>query len=286
MRINDFFHQHLNRIIDMKKMKISLFSQSLFSLPLTEAIKTTADIGFSAIELACMKPHFDIDENPNAVAEQIHNAGLDVSALSLFNNFTDKSQLNNQIDKAIKYIQMATLFKTKVIKMTPGPPDSATATEEHWRCLEIALEQLVPVAEEVGVCLAFETHMRQLTDTLSGSKRLLEMTNSKTVGLTVDFSNMSFAGESMTEVFSALSKRMYNTHLKNGTIGEDGSWYFKSLDDGLTDYPTVLSLLRDINYKGYLTIECLSPEAKEKPYENAKNDLNILMNYLNLIEHC
>jgi sugar phosphate isomerase/epimerase len=272
----------------MKKMKISLFSQSLFSLPLTEAIKTTADIGFSAIELACMKPHFDIDtpEDPNKIAQQIHNAGLDVSALSLFNNFTDKSQLNNQIDKAVKYIQIATLFKTKVIKMTPGPPDSATATEEHWHCLEIALKQLVPVAEEVGVCLAFETHMRQLTDTLSGSKRLLEMTNSNTVGLTVDFSNLSFAGESMTEVFSALSGRTYNTHLKNGTIGEDGSWHFKSLDDGLTDYMTVLSLLRDINYEGYLTIECLSLEAREKPYENAKNDLNILTKYLNLIEHC
>jgi sugar phosphate isomerase/epimerase len=280
MKINSLFPPTSDRIIDMKKMKVSLFSQSLFSLPLTEAIKTTADIGFSAIELACMRPHFDIDEDPNVIAEQIHNAGLDASALSLFNNFTDRSQLNNQIDKAVKYIRMATLFKTKVIKMTPGPPDSATATEEHWRCLEIALEQLVPVAEEVGVCLAFETHMRQLTDTLSGSKRLLEMTNSKTVGLTVDFSNMSFAVESMPEVFSALSGHTYNTHLKNGTIGEDGSWHFKSLDDGLTDYLTVLSLLRDINYKGYLTIECLSLEAKEKPYENAKNDLNILMNYL------
>jgi sugar phosphate isomerase/epimerase len=265
----------------MKKMKVSLFSQSLFSLSLTEAIKTTANIGFSAIELACMKPHFDIDtpEDPNRIAEQIYNAGLDVSALSLFNNFTDKSQLNNQIDKAVTYIRMATLFKTKVIKMTPGPPDSATATEEHWRCLEIALEQLVPVAEEVGVCLAFETHMRQLTDTLSGVKRLLEMTNSNTVGLTVDFSNLSFAGESMPEVFSALSGHTYNTHLKNGTIGEDGSWHFKSLDDGLTNYLTVLSLLRDIDYKGYLTIECLSPEARGK-FENAKNDLNILMNYL------
>jgi sugar phosphate isomerase/epimerase len=269
----------------MDKMKISLFSQSLFSLSLTEAIKTTADIGFSAIELACMKPHFDIDMPPDRIAEQIHNADLDVSALSLFNNFTDRSQLNNQIDKAIAYIKMATLFKTEVIKMTPGPPNSATATEEHWRCLKIALEQLVPVAEEAGVYLAFETHMRQLTDTLSGAKRLLDMTNSDVVGLTIDFSNMSFAGESMTEVISELSGRMYNTHLKNGTIGEDGSWHFKSLDDGLTNYMTVLSLLRDMKYKGYLTIECLSPDAMKNPYENSKNDLGILMGYLNQVKY-
>lgn len=272
----------------MKKMKVSLFSQSLFALPLTEAINATAEIGFPAIELACMKPHFDIEvalENPDRIAKQVRNAGLVVSALSLFNNFTDEKQklqscLDDQIEKAVTYIRLAPLFKTKVIKMTPGPPGSAIATEEQWRCLGIALEQLVPAAEEACVCLAFETHMRQLTDTLAGAKRLIEMAKSDVIGLTVDFSNLTFAGESMSEVVSVLAGRMYNTHLKNGTIGADGSWHFSALDDGLTNYLEVLPLLHGINYNGYLTVECLSPAAKEKPFETAKRDLDILRRYL------
>jgi sugar phosphate isomerase/epimerase len=266
---------------DLENTKISLFSQSLFALPLIEAIETTARVGFPAIELACAKAHFDPESQvPKEVAERIREAGLKVSALSLFNSFTNESNLEEQARKAERYIRLAPVFDTKILKMTPGQPASADATEEHWNCLRIALERLIPVAEEVGAYLAFETHMRQLTDTSAGSKRLLEITESEVVGLTVDFSNLKFAGEDMTRVFSGLGGRMYNTHLKNGTIGEDGSWNFKALDDGLTDYTEVLSLLQDINYEGYLTIECLSPEANDKPAETARRDLEILKQYI------
>jgi sugar phosphate isomerase/epimerase len=262
-------------------MKVSLFSQSLFALPLTEAIETTARIGFPAIELACAKPHFDMAlEDPKRVAEHIQEAGLQVSALSLFNSFTDGERLDDQVEEAETYIRLAPLFQTEVLKMTPGSPGSAEATEEHWRFLGIALERLLPVAEKVGVCLAFETHMRQLTDTLAGAKRLLEMAKTDLVGLTVDFSNLMFAGENMREVVSTLQGHIYNTHLKNGTVGENGSWRFNSLDDGLTDYLEVLSLLRDTDYTGYLTIECLSPDAREQPAETAERDLDILRHYL------
>jgi sugar phosphate isomerase/epimerase len=276
----------------MKEMKISLFSQSLFALTLVEAIETTARTGFPAMELACAKPHFDMEtalRDANGVAERIRKAGLKVSALSLFNNFTDGARLADQVEDAKVYIRLAPLFNTEVIKMTPGPPGSAEATEEHWRCLGVALEQLAPVAEEVGVRLAFETHMRQLTDTLAGAKRLLEMAKTdvehaasllKVVGLTVDFSNLAFAGEDMRKAVSVLAEHTYNTHLKNGLVGEDGSWQFNALDDGLTDYLAVLSLLRDVDYKGYFTIECLGTDASERPAETAKRDLIILRRYL------
>jgi len=265
----------------MRDMKVSLFSQSLFALPLMEAIETTGRIGFPAIELACAKPHFDATlEDSSRTAERIQKAGLQVSALSLFNSFTDRARLDDQIREAKTYIRLAPLFHTQVLKMTPGPPGSAEATEEHWRCFRIALEQLAPVAEKAGVCLAFETHMRQLTDTLAGAKRLLEMAKTSVVGLTVDFSNLMFAGEDMHEVIPTLEGRMYNTHLKNGTVGKDGSWRFSALDAGLTDYLEVLSLLRDTDYRGYLTIECLSPDARERPAETAGRDLDILRHFL------
>ena len=264
-------------------MRTSLFSQSLYALPLMEAIEAAAEIGFSAVELACAGPHLNAKiaaENPKSVADHVQKVGLEISALSLFNNFTDRTRLNEQVAAAEMYIRLSPLFHTNIVKMTPGPPGFADATAEHWRCLKDALDQLIPIAEEVGVKLAFETHMRQLTDTLAGSKRLLEMAESHTVGLTVDFSNFMFAGENMPEIFAALKGRMYNTHLKNGTLGDDGSWHFHALDKGLTDYREVFSLLRDADYNGYLTIECLGADASERPRETARRDLGILKSYL------
>ncbi len=252
-------------------------------MPLAKAIDTTAEIGFSAIELACREPHFDRETalgNPKSVAEQIQNAGLKVSALSLFNNFTDRSSLDEQIEEAEMYIRLAPVFQTEIIKVTPGPPASNDATRENWQCLADALERLIPVASKVGIKLAFETHMRQLTDMLASSKHFLEMTPSDVVGLTVDFSNLAFAGEKMSEVVFSLEDRIYHTHIKNGYIDADGGWHFQALDTGLVNYAEVLRLLQDIGYKGYLSIECLSHEAQTQPAETARRDLQILNRYL------
>ena len=258
---------------------ISLFSQSLFALDLEEAIEGTAALGFDAIELACHSRHFDLktaSRDAGRVARRIERAGLAVSALSGFNTFTDPGTLDAELAAAEIFIRLAPSFGTEIVKLTPGPPGSARATSTHWQCFEQALAVLIPLAQEVGVRLAFETHMRQLTDTLASSRRLLEMTPAGVVGLTVDYSNLVFAGEDVTQVVFDLADRTYNTHLKNGTMDADGGWHFHALDEGWTDCALLLSLLRDARYDGPLTIESLDPEARERPLHIAGRDLAIL----------
>lgn len=268
-------------------MKISLFSQSLFALPLHDAIQAAADAGYRAIELACTAPHLDFKtarDTPEEVAACIRNAGLDVAALSLFNTFTEPSQIKKELEMAELYISLAPVFGTRLVKMTPGPPASHDAGEEHWHCLLEAVNACVPMARNAGVKLAFETHMRQLTDTLASSERFLEMAPKDCVGLTVDFSNLRFAGENMPQVISRLKDCIFHTHIKNGYIEPGGGWHFGPLDTGLTDYAEVFSLLREIGYDGYLSAECLGPEAKEEPIRTAQRDLTLLERYLKHIE--
>lgn len=264
-------------------MKISLFSESLFALSLENAVAATRKAGYRAIELACKPPHFDLEiarSDPRRVAEMIRREGLEVSALSLYDRFTDRACLEEQIEAAETFIRLAPLFETETLKLTPGPPGSAEATVEHWDCLASAIERLAPVAEEVGVRLAFETHMRQLTDTLASAQRLLELAPSHAVGLTVDFSNLAFAGAKLPEAVAALKERMYHTHLKNGYIDEAGGWHFQALDEGLTDYPAVFRALREAGYEGYLSVECLGPDAQQSPEQTARRDLAILKRLL------
>jgi len=264
-------------------MKPALFSQSLFALPLEEAIAATAEIGFEAIELACAPPHFDLDtarRDAQGIVERIRSAGLTTAALSLFNNFTDASVLEEAVGVASAFIRLAPLFDADIVKLTPGSPASADATEAHWRCLGEAVSRLVPVAQEAGVRLAFETHMRQLTDTVAASHQFLELGPAETVGLTVDFSNLAFAGEAVDNLPPAIVGRMYHAHVKNGYIDATGGWHFQALDHGLTDYQAVFHTLRRECYNGYLSVECLGPDAAERPRETARRDLLILKNLL------
>ncbi len=260
-------------------MKISIFSQSLFALPLEEAIPAAGDIGFEAFELACTRPHFTLEmacDEPSIYSDLIEKCGMKCSALSLFTQLTDPATVKDNIESSKTFIRLAPVFDTKIIKVTPGGPGSADATEENWKTCVEATKELVEVAEEVGVKLAYETHMRQLTDTLASSMRFLELVDSKTVGLTVDYSNMAFAGDDVVQCAKEFYKYTFNTHIKNGYIDDDGGWHFQELDKGLTDYRAVLKVLADNNYDGYLTIECLGPDAKEKPKETAARDFNLL----------
>jgi len=264
-------------------MKLCLFSQSLFALPLDEAMEVAAELGFSAIELACWGPHLHADPargDAEGVAAALRANGLEVAALSLSNCFTDPGSLDKEIEEAAEFIGLARLFGTDTVKLTPGVPGSAFATDEHWRCLAEAVGQLLPIAVDAGVGLAFETHMRQLTDTLVSSLRFLDLVPDKRVGLTVDFCNLAFAGEDLAEAIRLLGPHMFHAHVKNGHLGPAGEWHFTALDTGMVDYPEVLRLLRNSGYTGYLSIECLGPDAQTAPIDTARRDLGILNRWL------
>lgn len=268
-------------------MKTSLFTQSLYALPLGEAIQATAAAGFEAIEVACARPHFEPaaseKESERRAAEYgkaIRSAGLVVSALSLFTEFTKPETLEAQLERAIGLLRLCPVFGTKLAKVTPGSPASRVAEEAHWDCLAKGLERLSREAERLGIRLAFETHMRQLTDTLAGSLRLTRMADPRFVGLTVDYSNLSFAGERFPTAAEALVSRTFHTHVKNGTIDADGGWHFGPLDQGLTDYATIIPVLEKAGYDGYLSVECLGQDAKEHPRETIARDLSILQRFL------
>ena len=218
-------------------------------------------------ELACVEPHLDYAtalQNPESVARQIEGAGLAVSALSLFCNLTEQPD-SSQIRMAKTFIALAPLFHTELVKMTPGPPASCDAEDRHWRCVADAVHELVPLAREVGVTLAFETHIRQLTDTLPSSERFLERTASDCVGLTVDFSNLSFAGEQMPQVIARLGDRIHHTHIKNGWFDSQGGWRFGPLDEGLTDYERCSPSCSPSAMRAYLSIRVSGPRGAHPP---------------------
>jgi sugar phosphate isomerase/epimerase len=263
-------------------MEISLFTQSLFTLNLEEAILGASSIGYSAIELACAKPHLDYDvalSDIDGIAELIKDLDLEVAALSMFNELANRDDFEEEIGRVEAFIDIAKILGTDVIKLTPGKPASESASEENWRCLGRAVERLETAARRARIRLAFETHMGQLTDTLASTKLFLEMFSSPQVGLTVDFYNLAYSGGKSEEAVGDLAEYIYHTHVKNGTVAE-GNPVFGRLDEGIVDYPMVIEMLDGIDYGGYLSIECLGPGARNSPLDTAKRDLEILEGYL------
>jgi len=240
-------------------------------------LRSAKATGFSAIELACAKPHLDFEAlatRAAPIAAEIREAGLDVAALSLHNRFTEEERKDVEVKAAAAFIRAAPLFGTRLVKMTPGFPSSRDATQAHWDRLADCLEKLTPIARSAGVRLAFETYLHMVTDTLDSSLRFLGLADPDVVGLTVDFCNLAFAGESMDQVVHRLKDRTWHVHVKNGRVADSGEYLWQPLDQGLVDYVETVALLRSTGYDGYLSIECHDPFAKMAPVAAAARDLS------------
>jgi sugar phosphate isomerase/epimerase len=268
-------------------MTPSLFSEVLADLPLQEAISATAGLGYPAIELLCAAPHFDLERarrDANDVAGRIRDAGLAVSVLSLHNSFTEPARLAEQLDRVRTFTALAPAFGTRVLQLDPGRPAAPEAGPEQWQCLAQALPELSAMADGDGVKLAFHTTMRQITSTVAGAERLLDLAAAESIGVSADFCNLRINGDDPAHVIDRLGSRIYHTHIKNSDVGADGSWLFSRLDRGLLDYTDLLPRLYAAGYRGYLSIESIGQGARKYPaaeaVREAGTDLDLLHSYL------
>jgi sugar phosphate isomerase/epimerase len=270
-------------------MKIGIFSQSFSSIGLEEAIDGAAAIGFDGIELAALPSHLPLERAVRAgaeIARRIADAGLSVSAISLYTNFTEDPKRAESVAETLGFVDLAHVFDTRTIKITPGPPGSAEAADAHYAGFARAMEELCPAARDAGVRYVMETHLRMPSDTTAGTLRLLELGDPEVLGVNLDFCNVATGGDDPTWSIRQLAPRLWYTHVKDGvhkpdvTGPERVTWGF--LGEGDVDYPAILRALRAVGYDGYLSIECLQPEARTDPIGTARRDFQTLRRLLAL----
>ena len=140
------------------------------------------------------------------------------------------------------------------------------------------------MADDAGVKLAFHTTMRQITSTVAGAERLLDLAGAECIGVSADFCNLRINGDAPGRVMARLGSRIYHTHIKNGEVADDGGWLFWRLDRGLLDYTELLPRLHAAGYRGYLSIESIGRGARKyaapEAARAAATDLKLLRAYL------
>ncbi|MEW6360059.1 MAG: sugar phosphate isomerase/epimerase [Planctomycetota bacterium] len=266
-------------------MKTSIFSTSLTALDLREAIRTTADLGYDAIELGCFPPHLTLETaetRTNDVRTWLREARLPVSALSLTVEYTsqDEATWRANVDETRRFIRLCGTFGTRLIKTMPGTPGSARATQKHWDRFHRAMEIIVPAAEKEGVTLALETHLNHLSDSIETAARCIECGPPDVLGVNLDFCNVRTCHEDPMDAIDRFRGRIFLTHVKDSLFTTESGEYVP-LGKGKMDYRPVIRRLREIGYDGYLSIECLYPQAKKHdPRGAAAHDLAALKRLL------
>ena len=275
-------------------MKVIMHSYTFRTYPLERALKKAAEYGWDGIELQPV--HFNVqkvEEELPRVIELASKYGVDIYVIDFPGNFIgdDEAKRRESIDFVKKMITVVRNYGIQVMNggvgglVGPDPRDygkngSAMATDVHYQRAADALREIGKVAEGDGVTITLEIHMNTLHDTAKSTLRLLEMVGSPAVTANPDPGNMYSTGhaEKGAAFIETLKGRIGHFHLKNCYLHAGQYNYSVLLEHGHIDNFKIVEKLKEIGYKGAVTIEYCG---LGDPNVAARQDLAYLRSILN-----
>jgi L-ribulose-5-phosphate 3-epimerase len=247
-----------------------------------KCIDLAAQFGFDGVEIL----HRQMEKEDNAYLQTLKRRaflnGLDLMGFSTHQTFlspdADKRQKN--IDLTIHLLELAYAMGIPTMRVQSGnwntrkdfddlmahrgieEPLKGYSDEDGFKWVQESYEKILPTAEKCGVTMGFENHWG-LGRTPEGLLRIVDSLNSPWLKITLDTGNF------LEDPYDKLAKCASKTALVQAkTYYGGGLWY--SLD---LDYPRIAKILRDANYRGYISLEF---EGKDNPRTGVPKSLELL----------
>jgi len=272
-----------------------------FKLELRDGIKKAKEIGADGIQIYAVSGPMDPDNLSKSerkmLLDYIKSNGLVVSALCGDlggHGFTIKEDNPYKIEKSKKIMELAKDLETNIVTTHIGViPENMG--NPRYRIMQEACQELGNFGDSVGAYFAIETGPEK-TNTL---KKFLDSLNSKGVKVNYDPANLVMVtGDDPVLGVYNLRDYIVHTHAKDGIMLKQTSTetiynyfaegniedfrleeYFleKPLGQGSVNFKNYINALKDIGYKGFLTIE---REVGENPAKDISEAVDFLKGYL------
>ena len=254
-------------------MKIGIISDSL-RLGFAESIQKGASLGATGVQKYLTFGELQAENLTSSkiaeVKDIMNSNGLVFSAIC--GDFGPDFTQRESIDRSKLIIEKAKELGCSIVTTHIGHlTDEDTPRMEEYRK---GVYELACFANSLGSWFAAETG----TETADVLKKFLDSVNQKGFGVNFDPANlvMCVADDPVRGVH-LLKDYIVHTHAKDGVRNSDGTYLEVPLGQGGVDFDNYLAALRDVGYKGYLTIE---REVGDDPAADIKMAVDFLHNKL------
>ena len=250
--------------------------------PIEKCIDDAAMMGFDGIELLLVQMTSEESAYLQQLKRRAFHAGLDLCGFSTHQGFVrpDPAYRQENIDKTIHQIELAYQLGIPTMRLNTGrwgtsenfdalmankgiePPIEGYSDEDGYKWVIDAISQCIPTAEKCGVVLGLENHWG-LGRTAAGVKRIVDAIDSPWLRMTLDTGNFLEDSYEQLKVMAP-----YTSLIQAKTYYGEGKWY--TLD---IDYTRIGQLMRDHDYKGYVSLEF---EGQEDPLIAVPKSLEVL----------
>jgi len=278
----------------MKEFKLGIITDS-FRLPVREGIKKAKELNADGVQIHAVRGSMmpsAMDRNTRLDFRKFcEDIDIEISALcgDLGGGFINPYENPEKIELSKQIVDLAVDLGTGIVTTHVGviPADKAS---KRYEVLQSACRTLGKYAASKGVVFAIETGPEK-AEIL---KAFLDDLSEEGIGVNLDPANLVMvAGDNPVEAVCTLKDYIVHTHAKDGiklvadfdpeivyhpVSGIDAGKLFKEvpLGQGNVNFPDYLRALKDVGYRGYLTIEREVGDTPEHDIRTAVDFLNNL----------
>lgn len=252
------------------------------SAPIEMCIDKAAAMGFDGVELLLVQMESEENSYLQKLKKHALYAGLDLMGFSTHQGFLnpEKDYRDENIAKTIHQIELAYQLGIPTMRLNTGrwgtsesfdalmankgiePAIEGYNDEDGFKWVIDSIAECIPTAEKCGVVLGLENHWG-LGRTAEGVKRIVDEINSPWLQVTLDTGNFLEDRQAQMEMLAPQAVLVQAKTYYGG-----GKWY--ELD---IDYPRIGQMMREQNYRGYISLEF---EGNESPDTAVPKSLEVL----------
>lgn len=255
---------------------------------LTEAIEKIARIGFKGAEIMGDRPHLyppDFDRRQiEHLRDVIAKNKIKVTNLNSFTLFAvgdtylpswiepDKARREIRIRHTLDSLKIAKQIGCPIISIPPGGPLGGLARQEAMQLFYQGLEQVAPLAEELGIMMLVEPEPDLMIETSAQFREFIKDVQSKSIGLNFDIGHFFCVGEDPCKAFEELFQWVGHVHLED--IAPSRKHNHLIAGRGAIEFKEIFTSMVQLGYTGDISLELYTYQ--DTPEEAGQESLNYL----------
>jgi sugar phosphate isomerase/epimerase len=241
------------------------------SLKVIQALRVCADIGYSSVELACLKDWPCAPESlhkPERAALRTELEGLALDLPCLMENLTllaADEQHRTNLERLKNVCQLGHDLSPDAAPIVEtvlgGKPDQWETVREQ---MVVKLREWEKVAASQQTVVAIKAHVLGALHTPQDAKWLVQQVGSPWIRLVYDYSHFQRQHLTLKESLATMLPQTAFVHVKDNLTTDGKTEFVLPGDAGDIDYTEYLKQLRDAGYRGALVVE-VSGQVSNKP---------------------
>jgi sugar phosphate isomerase/epimerase len=235
-----------------ERLRLAFSTLACPAWSLERVVEAAARFGYEGVELRLLdgetiEPGLDVAAR-GRVRSVLRDAGLPVVALDTSVRLADAARAADDLRSCL---ELAAGWGAPMVRVFGGEGSAGAGAAAAADVLDSAASD----AERLGVAIAVETHDR--LSSAADVAALLARVGSPAVGAVWDLLHTHRAGEAPEAVAASLGRRLLHVHVKDGKRrpGDGAAWDLVLLGHGEVPLARCLRALRDLRYRGWLSVE-------------------------------